>query len=186
VRGYVGSSAQLRDQQEATAQKMKAAGEIAAAVANECKEKRLRKELKTHKEAVECSNPKIYKAWQEAGSPILDLIAVHLAGRLVCAENIDKGKATEAECQLQLAELYSRVVSEGRRREQAAVQTQAMQTQAAAQAQAANAQSAGALLQGLAALQTANRPSYTPTYTPSNTVNCTTTGPYAVRSTTCY
>jgi hypothetical protein len=104
----------------------------------------------------------------------------------VCAENIDKGKATEAECTLQLAELNSRLVNEKQRRYQAATQTQAMQTQAAAQAQAANAQSTGALLQGLAALQTANRPSYTPTYTPSNTINCTTTGPYAVRSTSCY
>jgi hypothetical protein len=167
----IDQGAQLRAQQEATAQKAREitwAATLAEAAIKECREKRLRKELKTYKESIECSNPKVYKAWQEAGAPDLDLLSVWLAARLVCGESIDKGKATEAECELQLAELRSRLANEGQRRVQAAAQTQAMQAQAAAQAQAANAQSAAALLQGLAALQTANRPTYT--------INCTTTG----------
>jgi hypothetical protein len=77
--GYVGSPAQLRGQQEAVAQKMKQAREISEAAMNECKEKRLRKELKTYKESVECSNPRVYAAQQEAGVPWLDLTSVYLA-----------------------------------------------------------------------------------------------------------
>jgi hypothetical protein len=160
------------------AQKIKEAKETSNAVVRECREKHLRGEL-NHKQMNECANPRIYAAWQEAGDPYLDLLNIQLAAALVCGENIDKGKATEAECRLQIAELQSRLNNERQRRE-------AMRAQAAAQTQAANAQSAAVLMQGLAALQTANRPSYTPTYTPSNTVNCTTTGPYAVRSTSCY
>jgi hypothetical protein len=152
------------------AQKIKEATEKSEAAINECKDKRLRKELKTYKESAECSNPRVYAAWQEAGDPYLDLTGLLLAAKLVCAENMDKGKATEAECRLQVAELNSRLVSERQRRDQAVAQTRT-------QAQAANAQSTAALLQGLAALDAANR---------SNTINCTTTGPYAVRSTSCY
>jgi len=74
-------------------------------VITECNEKRKRGELKTFKAAVECSNPKVYAAWKEASDPNLDLLNVLLAARLVGAENVDRGRITEAEYQLQLAEL---------------------------------------------------------------------------------
>ena len=80
----------------------------AEAAMTECSEKRKRGELKSFKASVECSNPKIYAAWREANDQNLDLVNVWLAARLVGAENVDRGKITEAEYQLQLAELDTR------------------------------------------------------------------------------
>lgn len=132
-----------------------APGAAADAAILECSEKRKRGELKSFKASVECSNPKIYAAWKEVGDPNMDLLNLWLAARLVGAENVDKGKITEAEYQLQLAELNSRITDEKRRRSFANVQL-------ASQVQAVQAQSAAALLHGLAALQSANRPPGTP------------------------
>lgn len=121
-----------------------------AAIA-ECNEKRKRGELKSFKASVECANPRIYAAWKEANDPNLDLANVLLAARLVGAENVDRGRITEAEYQLQLAELNTRITEAKRRRSLS-------DAQANASLQATQAQSAAALLQGLAALQAANRP----------------------------
>jgi hypothetical protein len=121
-----------------------------AAIA-ECNERRRRGELKSFKAFVECSNPKIYAAWKEANDQNLDLLNVLLAARLVGAENVDRGKITEAEYQLQLAELNTRITEAKRRRSLS-------DAQANASLQATQAQSTAALLQGLAALQAANRP----------------------------
>jgi len=131
----------------------------ADAAVRECDEKRKRGELKSFKAAVECSNPKIYGAWKEAGDPNIDLLNVLLAARLVGAEKVDKKQVTEAEYQLELAELDSRLTNEKRRRSLANAEMQLRATAVAAEAQAAQTQSAAALLQGLAALQSANRPS---------------------------
>jgi hypothetical protein len=49
-------------------------GTIAEAAVAECNEKRKRGELKSLKATVECSNPKVYAAWKEAGEPNLDLL----------------------------------------------------------------------------------------------------------------
>jgi hypothetical protein len=129
----------------------------AEAATAECSEKRKRGELKSLKATVECSNPKVYAAEKEAGDPNLDLLNVLLAARLIGAENVDRGRITEAEYQL-IAELNARITAERRRRTladaQASASLQASQTQSAA------AQSEAALLQGLAALQSANRPPY--------------------------
>jgi hypothetical protein len=115
--------------------------------------------LKSFKAAVECSNSKIYGAWKEAGDPNLDLLNVWLAARLVGAEKVDKKQVTEAEYQLELAELDSRLTNERRRRSLANAEIQLRATAVAAEAQAAQTQSAAALLQGLAALQSVSRPS---------------------------
>jgi len=73
----------------------------------ECSEKRKRGEIKSFKASVECSNPRVYAAWKDAGDPNLDLLNILLAARMVGAENVDNRKVTEAEYQLQLAELNS-------------------------------------------------------------------------------
>jgi hypothetical protein len=114
-----------------------------AAIA-ECKAKRLGGELKTQKFFVECSNPKIFAAYREAGDPNLDLLNVYLAARLVGAENVDKKRVTEAEYKLQLAELDSRLTKERQRRALAVADLEIKRAQAAAEtqtAQAAQAQS---------------------------------------------
>jgi hypothetical protein len=151
--------------------KIKEAWATTNAATAECREKRIRKELKTYRESVECSNPTILAAWQGADYPFMDLVSLYTAARLVGAERIDKGTITEAEFELQLAELRSRLAAEDERRSLAFSSAQAAQAQA-------NAQSAAVLMQGLAALQAAN--------TPPRPVNCTTTGPYSMRSTNCF
>ena len=86
---------------------------------------------------------------------------VYLAARLVGAENIDGKRVTEAEYQLQLAELESRLTKERRRRALDVADLEIRRAQAAAETQTAAAQaqaSTAALLVGLAALQSANRP----------------------------
>jgi hypothetical protein len=131
-------------------------GAAEAAIA-ECKAKRLGGELKTQRAFVECSNPKILAAYKQAGDPNLDLLNVYLAARLVGAENVDRHQVTEAEYQLQLAELESRLAKERQRRALATADLEIRQAQVTAQAQAAQAQSNAAFLLGLAALQSANR-----------------------------
>jgi hypothetical protein len=130
----------------------------AEAAMTECSEKRRRGELKSFKASVECSNPKIYAAWKEANDQNLDLLNVLLAARLVGAENVDRGKITEAEYQLQLAELNARITEAKRRRNLSDAQARASLEATHAQIEATQVQSAAALLQGLAALQSANRP----------------------------
>jgi hypothetical protein len=161
------------------AEKTRAAKEQEATVMKACNDKLLSKEFKTYKAFVECSNPAVYAARQEMGDKHLDLVGVLLAARLVGADNLDKRKITKAEMDLQLAELTTRLNSERQRRDIANANMQAVQMQASAQQQAANAQTSAAFMQGLAALQTANRPA------PTSSVDCISTGPYAMRSTTC-
>ena len=81
------------------------------------------------------------------------------------AENIDRKRVTEAEYQLQLAELESRLTKERRRRALDVADLEIRRAQAAAETQTAAAQaqaSTAALLVGLAALQSANRPASQP------------------------
>ena len=104
----------------------------------------------------------------------MDLVDLQEAARLVGAENLDKGKITESEYKLQLAELRSRIAAESQRRSLAVSNTQAALAQARAantQAQAANMQAAGVLLHGLGAFQAANRPMPVQMPTPPRTLN---------------
>jgi hypothetical protein len=140
-------------------------GKTAEAAVAESNAKRLHGELKSYKASVECSNPKIFAAYREAGDPNLDLLNVYLAARLVGAENVDKKRVTEAEYKLQLAELESRLTKERQRRALTVADLEIKRAQAAAETQtarAAQAQSNAALLLGLAALQSANRPASQP------------------------
>ena len=171
--------AEQRARAEAQQAKMKEAHEQALAVVTECKEKRLRKEVKGFVGAVNCYKSRVYELYRDAADPNLDLINVELAARLVGAENLDKGKISEGEYELQLAELRTRLNDERRKRVYADNDMQMRQRQVAAQENAANAQSSAAFMQGLAALQAANRPA------PSTSVNCTTTGTYSMRTTNC-
>jgi hypothetical protein len=120
----------------------------------ECNDRRIRKEIKGFKAAVECSSPRVLAAWRERQYPYMDLISVYEAARLVGAENVDNGKISEAEYKLQLAELQSRLNTEAQTRGLAIANAQAVQ----ARAQAANTQAHAAMLQGLSAFQMANRP----------------------------
>src|SRR5713101_8247578 len=109
----------------------KVASEKVRAAIAECGQKRLAKEINGFKASAECSNPKIIAAWQEAQFPYMNLIFVLTAARVVGGENMDKGKITEAEYNLQLAELNSRITAEEQRRNLAKSNASAAQMQAA-------------------------------------------------------
>ena len=121
--------------------------ESSKAAVLECRDRRVKKELKTYRQSAECSNPKILAAYEEANYPYMDLVRVLLDARLLAAENLDKGAVTEAQAQAQSAELENRLTSEDQKRRAAA---------AAFQSQQASSDAAG-FLQGLNAFQVATR-----------------------------
>jgi hypothetical protein len=104
----------------------------------ECELKRLNGELKTYVASTECSNPVIIRAHQDAGDPAMNLIYLITAYRLAIAERIDKHTLSEAEANLMLAQLISRVNTERLQRDIATAQWRAR-----------TAQTYEALLQGL-------------------------------------
>lgn len=146
------------------------------AVMAECNEKRLRKEIRGFKASVECSSQRVKAEWRERKYPHMDLVDVYEAARLVGAENVDKGRITEAEYQLQMAELRSRFTAESQKRNLAVANSQAAQ----AQAQAANTQAKAAMLQGLSAFQLASRPPQ-----PAQDLNVTICNPGGLQANTC-
>ncbi len=141
-------------------QRYKAAQAKLEAATLECRAKRLAGELKSFVESAQCSNPQMIAAFREVDYPHMDLINLVAASRLVGAEKVDKGELTEAEFQLQLAELQTRIVSEEQRRNLAAANARSQ----AQSARAADTAATGVLLQGLKALR------------PPPTVTCTTFG----------
>jgi len=82
----------------------------------ECRERRLRRELATYKQSAECSSPKIFAAWKEAGYPHMDLITAWLTGRENASDEVDRKAITEREFERQMAELTNRLTAEERRR----------------------------------------------------------------------
>jgi hypothetical protein len=154
--------AQQRAQEQEA--RMKAAAAEATAAINDCRQLRLAGEIKTFAESVRCANLRITAAYQNASYPYMDLIFLFTSARLVGAEKVDKGELTEAEVQLQISELMTRVSNEERRRQ---YEAQSAQNQAMI-ARAAQTQAAGQLLQGLSAFSAAVNPP---------TVTCVSAGP---------
>jgi hypothetical protein len=95
---------------------IKQATEEARAAINECRNKRLIGELKTHTEAVNCSNPKIIEAYNRAFYPHMDLIESFTEKQSEMARMTDAGQFSEKEANLEIARfmLYIATV-EGKR-----------------------------------------------------------------------
>jgi hypothetical protein len=134
--------------QASVAQAVKAASEKATAAVRECADKRQSGELKTHVASVECSNPRVLAAYQEAHYPFMDLIQVQTAARLDGAKKIDSGELTDAEYQREADELAGRVKAEIHLRLEATAPGTSP-----AQVSQVEPQTAQALLQGLPGLQ---------------------------------
>ncbi len=92
------------------------------AILAECELKRLHGVLKTYAASTQCSNPVIIQAHQEAGDPAMDLVYLLTAYRLAVAERIDKGRLREAEGNLMVAQLVSRINTERLQRDMATLQ----------------------------------------------------------------
>jgi hypothetical protein len=82
----------------------------------ECRERRLRKELASYKESAQCSNPKIFAAWQEANYPHMDLITAWLSAREAASEKVDQRIITPKEFERQMDDLTIRLTAEEQRR----------------------------------------------------------------------
>ena len=91
----------------------------------ECELKRLRGELKTYAQSAQCSNPVIIQAHQDAGDPAMNLVYLFTAYRLAIADRIDRGALSQAEGNLMLAQLVSRINTERLQRDMAAAQQRA-------------------------------------------------------------
>jgi hypothetical protein len=153
-------------------EKMTQAAEIRSAAFQECKDRRLRGELKTHVEEARCANDRILAAYRGANYPYMDLVGLMTAARLAGAEQIDRGQITEAEMELQLAELKTRVANEERRRNLEIAEAQNRAAMVSTAQNQAVANSAAALLQGLSAFQAASRPAGFSCTTFGNMTNC--------------
>jgi hypothetical protein len=82
----------------------------------ECRERRLRGELSSYKESAECSSPKIFAAWREAGYTHMDLITAWVSAREDASAKVDQKVITAAEFERQMGELTIRLTAEEKRR----------------------------------------------------------------------
>ncbi|HXQ51689.1 MAG TPA: hypothetical protein VN802_11390 [Stellaceae bacterium] len=73
--------------------------------------------LKTHVEVVDCALQRVIDTWTAAGYPFMDLVYVWIQARRNGADRIDRGQATEAEVERQLAQLDARIDDEEKRRQ---------------------------------------------------------------------
>jgi hypothetical protein len=82
----------------------------------ECRQKRLRKELATYKESAQCSNPQIFAAWKAANYPDMDLITEWLDAREQASEQVDNKQLTPKQFEQRMDDLTVRLTAEERRR----------------------------------------------------------------------
>lgn len=82
----------------------------------ECRQKRLRKEIATYKESAQCSNPRIFAAWKAANYPDMDLITEWLDVREQASEQVDARQLTPKLFEQRMDELTVRLTAEERRR----------------------------------------------------------------------
>ena len=82
----------------------------------ECRQKRLRKEIATYKESAECSNPQIFAAWKAANYPDMDLITEWLDARAQASAQVDEKKLTPKQFEQEMDQLTVRLTAEERRR----------------------------------------------------------------------
>lgn len=115
------------------AQRVQQAFRQANSIRVECRQRHLAGELKSYVERVRCGNDRVGQAIAESGYPYMDLVNLEIAYRMAVAHRLDKGELSEAEANLQLAELQTRLGSEQQRRDMAAYQTQLQAKQTATQ-----------------------------------------------------
>ena len=122
------------------AQRQQDAWQQARQIMQDCQVKRIAGELPNRVASVQCSNGPAGQVIAASGYPHMDLVQVFFAYRLAAAQRMDEGTITEADANLQFAELYTRLRNEEQRR-----------GLLAQQAYSQRLQGYGAMLQGLAA-----------------------------------
>ncbi len=82
----------------------------------ECRQRRLRGEIKSYKESALCSNPQIFAAWKQANYPHMDLITTWLNTREAESEKVDQKLITAEQFEREMDDLTVRLTAEERRR----------------------------------------------------------------------
>jgi hypothetical protein len=95
---------------------MRGAVEKSRAAIIECRARRLRGEIPTYKASAQCSNPKIFAAWQEAHYPHMDLITEWLNAREDASEKVDKETMSPKDFEDDMGALTMRLTTEEKRR----------------------------------------------------------------------
>ena len=126
----------------------------------DCRNARLRGDLKSYVASVQCSNPRIRDALQRSGYQFMDLLGIELATRLNDAEKLDRGQMTEAEADLHFSQVHAQMFDEGRRR---LLDERSAQNQSG-MVGAAQTQAQGALLSGLGSFNASIKPPPIPFY----------------------
>jgi hypothetical protein len=88
-------------------------------IANECRAKRIRGELPSYVASVDCSNPRMIQAFNDAHYRYMDLIQWWASKRRELAEKLDRHEVTEAQAQADTAKIYSAIVNAERQRDKA-------------------------------------------------------------------
>lgn len=158
-------------QKRYTAALQQAAAEKTAAM-QECHAKYINGEFKTHVTEVQCSNPRIIAAYQQANYRDIDLIQLFTAKRLEVAEKVDNKTLTDAQAQLEMAQFNSQLTGEMQRRDM-------VNSRMAAQRAMAAASIMGAMRQSQPAPPTASLPiPYVPTQPAPVRTNCMQNGQF--------
>jgi hypothetical protein len=82
----------------------------------DCRQQRLRGELPSYLASAQCSSPKIFAAWREAGYPHMDLITEWLTTREAASAQVDQHALTPEQFERQMADLTIRLTAEEQRR----------------------------------------------------------------------
>jgi hypothetical protein len=84
---------------------------------DECRAKRLSKELVTFAASVQCSNPRLIQSFRAVHYRYMDLIEFLAMKRLEVAEKIDRKELTEDQAQLEYAKLMNEIAAAERQRD---------------------------------------------------------------------
>jgi hypothetical protein len=95
---------------------MQQAVEQSRAAINDCRDRRLHGELQSYKASAQCSNPKIFAAWQAAHYPHMDLITQWLNAREAASEQVDQHQLSPDQFEAQMDTLTVRLTAEEQRR----------------------------------------------------------------------
>jgi hypothetical protein len=94
-----------------------AALQRANAAMGECRDKRLRGELKSHLESTQCSNPLVVQAFSSANYRHMDLVQFLTTKRVEMARRLDQGRMTEDQAAAESQKLMAQIAEAERSRD---------------------------------------------------------------------
>jgi hypothetical protein len=114
--GAGGSTAFAQVSQGDMSPAMQDAVEQSRQAINDCRDKRQRGELPSYKASAQCSNPRIFAAWQAAQYPHMDLITQWLNAREAASDRVDQHQLSPDQFEQQMDDVTVRLTAEEQRR----------------------------------------------------------------------